>query len=341
MDIFAVGDHRNTIRMASSLLLLAISTGGVRLAVAQDASTEGSATDSKAARKALASQKQIARQQFANSLRTRRAQSQRAAGAFDDLFGQGASSQVLSSGLTAASSTGNSTAANSTTLNGADAAGSSTATTDSTSADSNIGRRIVKFAVSQLGNQVGDGSSRALIDAVLSSANAKTAEQNLTTSLNSTTSDSSSSNTGRKSKNGHCSGSAANQVGQSITLEQAKPGDIVHFENAIFVGLNYWMIMGTPDQWAIVYLVRGNEVILLDQDVNGVKQVQYTTINLADLHSGTVNAYRPVAKETSIDSNSSPPAPSATTTNSTSSDTSSASQSGTTGSGSTSRKYRR
>ena len=73
---------------------------------------------------------------------------------------------------------------------------------------------------------------------------------------------------------------------------KSKPGDILQFQNAIFLGMNYWMILGTPDHTAIVFMVQGSDVMLLHQDVNGIRLVQSSTINLADLHSGTITRTR-------------------------------------------------
>ena len=137
--------------------------------------------------------------------------------------------------------------------------GQSTATT--------LGTKIVQYAQSQLGQTVGDGSSKALADAALSAAGAKPATQNV--------------------------------FGDVVALSSVQPGDILEFQNAIFVGMNYWLILGTPDHTAIVFMIQGGDVTLLHQDVNGIRLVQYTTINLNDLHSGTITAYRAVASDTS------------------------------------------
>ena len=73
------------------------------------------------------------------------------------------------------------------------------------------------------------------------------------------------------------------------------PGDILEFKSARFVGANYWMNLGTPYHTAIVSSVQGTSVSMLNQNINGVKRVQTTVIQLTDLQSGTITVYRPAA----------------------------------------------
>jgi hypothetical protein len=300
-------------------------------ALAQEVTAPISAADNAEAKKAAAAQKAAAQKRAAAAFRSRRAQLQRAGTAFDDLFGQGAASQAISansSGAIAGSgannlngTSGNSAATGSANSNstGTGRAPSNSSSTN-TSADASVGSKIVQFAMGLLGKKVGDGSSRALIDAALSAANARTAGQNLTATQNP------SGQSNQNANSAHCQSSSNNNVGDVVSLDQAQPGDIVLFENAVFLGMNYWMVMGTPDQWAIVYMVRGNEVILLDQDVGGVKQVQFTTISLADLYDGTINVYHPVANDTSAENSSAQEASFTNASNSTNSSSSTSNQ---------------
>lgn len=359
-------------RVFSALFGCAVAATSVSIATpalpcrADDAEAPVVPADSAAARKAAAAQKALAQQKISAILRARRAQALRTAVAYDDVFGQGAASlaSVTSANFNAGtnsgsgSSTGSSygysagagyssllggttgTGTNSTTSG---TTGTGTGTSTSLTTSSTVGSKIVEFAMSQLGQKVGNGSSRALIDAALSYAGAKSASQ-LQTQTQSQTQNQTPSQTQSQSQNqsqglgrGHCRGAGQMTYGDVIDLSSAQPGDVVQFEDAVFLGMNYWMIMGTPEQLAIVYMIKGNEVILLDQDVNGVKLVQFTTINLADLYSGTITAYHPVANETSSDSSQTDGTPGTTVGQTSTTSTSTGTQSGTSSTGSTSK----
>src|SRR5262249_18319229 len=84
--------------------------------------------------------------------------------------------------------------------------------------------------------------------------------------------------------------------GDVVPLAQALPGDILQFYNAHFVGIGYWMILGAPNHTAIVQLVNGQTITMLNQDVNHDLRVQTSVINMADFVSGTITVYRPVAR---------------------------------------------
>jgi|SRR5579863_2812402 len=262
--------------------------GAAQAAATATAATPGTvaaAADSLAAKKAAAAQKALSMQKVSAALRSRRALAQRSSIAYDDVNGQGTSSLFSgasnwrspfnqgsnSSGAGSAYSGTNGSTGTSGNLytNSAGTGSSGTASTGSSgqSTATTLGLKIVQYAQSQLGQTVGDGSSKALVDAALSNAGAKPASQNA--------------------------------FGDVVALNTVQPGDILQFQSAIFLGMNYWMILGTPDHTAIVFMVQGSDVILLHQDVNGIRLVQYSTVNLNDLHSGTITAYRAVASDTS------------------------------------------
>ncbi|MDP2387235.1 MAG: CHAP domain-containing protein [Bacteroidota bacterium] len=73
-----------------------------------------------------------------------------------------------------------------------------------------------------------------------------------------------------------------------------QPADILQFTNAKFQGKTYSSFF--PQHTAIVYKVNKSFTTVFHQNYNGKRQVDTLTINLADLKSGKVDAYRPVAK---------------------------------------------
>lgn len=73
-----------------------------------------------------------------------------------------------------------------------------------------------------------------------------------------------------------------------------KPADILQFTNAKFQGKTYSSFF--PQHTAIVYKVDKSTVTVFHQNYNDKRKVDTLAINLADLKSGRVDAYRPVAK---------------------------------------------
>jgi hypothetical protein len=266
-----------------------------------------------ASKRAIQSQRTDAQKQVSAALRSRRARDLRAAAAIDDALGQGASSFALSSMNAAGTGTGSSAFGSSVSGNGlypgfgsgltnfqgvGAAAGGSlgssgTAATGSTStapgANSSGGTgsnssdptppttynaKILQFARDHLGQQVGNGECWTLAEDALIYAGAKPAD-------------------------GYVFGTA-------IPLSSVQPGDILQFEAAIFIGANYWMVVGMPHHTAIVSQIQGNQIQMLNQNVNDVRRVQYSTINLADLRSGKITAYRAIANDSSTGNGESP-----------------------------------
>ena len=73
-----------------------------------------------------------------------------------------------------------------------------------------------------------------------------------------------------------------------------QPADILQFTNAKFQGKTYSSFF--PQHTAIVYKVNKSFTTVFHQNYNNKRKVDTLTINLADLKSGKVDAYRPVAK---------------------------------------------
>ena len=146
-----------------------------------------------------------------------------------------------------------------------------------------LNEKVVAFARSKLGQRVGDGDCSSFAREALRYAGAKP------------------TGTGRS-------------WGEVVpSLRDAKPGDILQFENAVFVrrlerddGALLTLTFRYPHHTAIVSRVRrrGRSVVLtvLHQnagteggDEDERKVVQEWTVNMAEMKSGTVKAYRPVA----------------------------------------------
>ena len=93
------------------------------------------------------------------------------------------------------------------------------------------------------------------------------------------------------------SGNANYIFGQAIGLATIMAGDVLQFEGVTFAGINpanggnYRQDL--PHHTAIVYAVEGTKITLINQNVNGDRTVQLTTIDLADLQGGDIFAYRP------------------------------------------------
>jgi hypothetical protein len=127
-----------------------------------------------------------------------------------------------------------------------------------------LNAKVLEFAGKNIGKQVGTGQGRDLVVQALAYAGAEPPQGQV--------------------------------FGETENLGDALPGDILQFDSAHFVGLGYWMILGAPNQAAIVQSVNGSTFTILIQDVNGVLRVQTSFINIADLVGGSVTAYRPIAR---------------------------------------------
>jgi hypothetical protein len=147
-----------------------------------------------------------------------------------------------------------------------------------------VNEKVIEFARSRLGQRVGDGECSALAAEALRYAGAAPR------------------------------GSGRRWGDELRTVREARPGDILQFEDAVFVrrrlrpdGALVTLEFRYPHHTAIVSDVRsrGKNVIvtILHQnagieggDDENLKVVQQWTLNLAEMRSGTLKAYRPVAK---------------------------------------------
>lgn len=128
-----------------------------------------------------------------------------------------------------------------------------------------INDKVLSFAKDHLHTQVGNGDCWTLVDQALRAAGADTR------------------------------GDAGYVFGATIPLSQVAPGDVLQFENVHFkhVDAHSWYTQEFPHHTAIVASVDGSKITLLNQNVNGDRTVQYTTIDMADFVDGTITAYHP------------------------------------------------
>ncbi|MCF6312941.1 MAG: hypothetical protein L3J39_10870 [Verrucomicrobiales bacterium] len=77
-------------------------------------------------------------------------------------------------------------------------------------------------------------------------------------------------------------------------------GDIIQFQSARFEWVkgnsSGWKQLGAPNHTAIIYAVKGKQLQLAHQNVNGVRKVLLEVIDLKNLVSGTYQIYRPYKK---------------------------------------------
>ncbi len=133
-----------------------------------------------------------------------------------------------------------------------------------------LNAKVLNYAKSHLGKQVGDGECWALANEALRAAGAH--------------------QPGR-------AGYPAYVFGKQVSLNAIVPGDVLQFEQVRFAhrypdGRSY--SSDFPHHTAIVYSVRGHEITLIQQNSNGVRKVTTGTINL-DHRSpgGALKAFRP------------------------------------------------
>ncbi len=176
--------------------------------------------------------------------------------------GATSSNSTTAGGKGQASSTGKATAGG-TTAGGAVAAGGAgtTAPTQPGAAATEVGQKILQFAISHLGQQVGNGECWTLAAEAMKAA-------------------------GAQPPDGYT-------FGDEIPLRSIKPGDVLQFTTARFDEPGFYAIMGAPNHTAIVYSGTGDRVFILQQNFNGNRTVSTFDINLANLTSGRVQAFRP------------------------------------------------
>lgn len=133
-------------------------------------------------------------------------------------------------------------------------------------------QKVVKFAFSQLGRQVGNGECATLAVQALAKTGAKPAGYYV--------------------------------YGRELRKDEPWfPGDIVQFTTCRFVehdgNRTITWIVGSPRHTAIVYSVLGGgRVKLLHQHVNQDRHVQMQTLDFSTMVSGTLKVYRPLPPAT-------------------------------------------
>jgi hypothetical protein len=144
--------------------------------------------------------------------------------------------------------------------------------------DAPLNEKVVEFARSQLGQQVGNGQCSTLAVEALRYAGA----------------------TWRSARNG--------VWGDEVkSLRDAQPGDILQFENAVFTSSQFrddgalvTQQYSFPHHTAIIARVqkRGKKpvLVILHQNIGGGQVVQEWTIDMAHMRRGTVKLFRPVAE---------------------------------------------
>lgn len=171
------------------------------------------------------------------------------------------------SGIGSTGSSGNTSGSSSRNTTGTGANGGSGPTGDGSTVSPTYNAKIHEFAVDHLGMQVGNGECWTLAADALIYAGAKPAEGYV--------------------------------FGDKIPMSGIQAGDILQFENALFVGTTYWLRLGFPHHTAIVDTVQGTTVVILHQNYNNSRVVRMTTLDFADFKGGTVTAYRAVAPDLS------------------------------------------
>ncbi len=125
-----------------------------------------------------------------------------------------------------------------------------------------LNRKVVAFAVANLGRRVGDGECWTLAAEALKQS-------------------------GAQPPKGYV-------FGRAIPLKEAKPGDILQFRSARFETARERKLLGTPHHTAILYATRDGKTFVLNQNF-GSKKVTTLDLDFGDLVSGSVIVYRPLS----------------------------------------------
>ncbi|MBT4866897.1 MAG: CHAP domain-containing protein [Planctomycetaceae bacterium] len=126
-----------------------------------------------------------------------------------------------------------------------------------------LNRRVLQFALSQMGRKVGNGECWTLADQALRQSGAR--------------------------------GAINFNFGRQIPLAQIQPGDILQFKSARFDFGNSFYFFGAPDHTVVVLGVEGTKVTILHQNF-GKKIVTKLTVDFKNMTKGKVWAWRPVSR---------------------------------------------
>lgn len=130
---------------------------------------------------------------------------------------------------------------------------------------SELQREVVNFAADNIGKKIGRGECWDLADRALRAA-------------------------GAEPPKGYT-------FGDRIPLNEIQPGDILQFTSARFDEPGYWTIMGMPNHTAVVHAVGDTRAFILQQNFDGQRHVTPYDLNLNNLTSGRLEAFRPVPRE--------------------------------------------
>lgn len=130
---------------------------------------------------------------------------------------------------------------------------------------SGLQRKVVNFAADNIGKRVGRGECWDLADQALRAA-------------------------GAEPPRGYT-------FGDRIPLNEIQPGDILQFTSARFDDPGYWTIMGMPNHTAVVHAVGDTRAFILQQNFGGQRHVTPYDLNLNNLTSGRLEAFRPVPRD--------------------------------------------
>lgn len=125
-----------------------------------------------------------------------------------------------------------------------------------------IQRDVVNFAADNIGRKIGRGECWDLADQALRAA-------------------------GAEPPKGYT-------FGTPVPLDEIQPGDILQFTAARFDEPGYWTIMGMPNHTAVVHAVGDTRAFILQQNFDGKRYVTTYDLNLNNLTSGRLEAFRPV-----------------------------------------------
>lgn len=125
-----------------------------------------------------------------------------------------------------------------------------------------IQRGVVNFAADNIGRRIGRGECWDLADQALRAA-------------------------GAEPPKGYT-------FGTPVPLDEIQPGDILQFTAARFDEPGYWTIMGMPNHTAVVHAVGDTRAFILQQNFDGKRYVTTYDLNLNNLTSGRLEAFRPV-----------------------------------------------
>jgi hypothetical protein len=128
-----------------------------------------------------------------------------------------------------------------------------------------LNRKVLEFATSHLGQQVGNGECWTLAAEALIHAKAQTAR-------------------------GYTFG---RELGGA---EKPLVGDIMQFTSCRFQDRNFTAIMGVPNHTAIIYAVEGNKLTFIHQNF-GTRTVTLLTLDMTTHTSGSSLTYRPQPRE--------------------------------------------